>query len=117
MDIETRTHGFELTPALAERVEHHVRSALDPMSDRITRVTVRLDDVNGGTRGGVDKRCRVVVALAGHGTAVADVTSADLYAAIDDAARRVRRSATRLMTRHVGRERNDPQRPGVLVRP
>ena len=65
MDIETRTHGFELTPALAERVEHHVRSALDPMSDRITRVTVRLDDLNGGTRGGGGKAGRVEGALSG----------------------------------------------------
>lgn len=117
MDIDTRTTGFELTPALALRIDRSVRSALEPLADRATRVTVRLDDVNGDSRGGVDKRCRIVVSLARHGTAVASVTAADLYTAIDEAARRLRRSAQRSLTRHVGRERKDPQRPGGLVSP
>lgn len=116
MNIDIRAIGFELTTALAERVEAQVRAALSAVDERITGVTVRLDDVNGD-RGGADKRCRMVVALAGHGTAVASVTAADLYAAIDEAARRLRRSAQRALTRHVGRERKDPQRPGTLVGP
>lgn len=116
MDIDTRTIGFELSPALAARVASQVGSALSPVADHITRVTVRLDDINGD-HGGVDKRCRAVVALARHGTAVADVTAADLYTAIDEAARRLRRSTQRALTRHVGRERKDPQRPGTLVHP
>ncbi len=116
MDIDTRTQGFELTAALAQRVHTQVRAALEPMAARVTGVTVRLDDVNGD-RGGVDKRCRIVVSLDGHRTAVAAVTSADLYAAIGDAARRVRRSAQRLLTRHVAHERKDAQRPGTLVSP
>lgn len=116
MDIDIRAIGFELTPALAQRAEARVRAALSAVGDRTTGATVRLDDVNGD-HGGVDKRCRVVVALAGHGTAVATATAADLYAAIDEAARRLRRSARRALTRHVGRERKDPQRPGTLVQP
>lgn len=116
MDIDTRTIGFELSPALDARVALQVGTALAPVADHITRVTVRLDDVNGD-HGGVDKRCRVVVALARHGTAVSEAIATDLYAAIDEAARRVRRSTKRAVTRHVGRERKDPQRPGTLVHP
>lgn len=116
MDIDIRAIGFELTTALAQRVDAQVRSALAASGERATGVTVRLDDVNGD-RGGPDKRCRIVVALAGRGPAVASVTAADLYAAIDGAARRLRRSARRSLTRHVGRERSDPQRPGALVSP
>jgi ribosomal subunit interface protein len=117
MNIDTRTAGFELTPALAQRVDVKVGSALASSGEQITRVTVRLDDVNGDARGGVDKRCRIVAALAGHGTAVAAATSDDLYAAIDEATRRLRRAARRSLTRHIGRERKDPQRPGALVHP
>jgi ribosome-associated translation inhibitor RaiA len=116
MDIDTRTIGFELSPALAARIASQVGPALAPVADHVTRVTVRLDDVNGD-HGGVDKRCRVVVALARRGTAVAEATATDLYTAIDEAARRVRRSTQRSLTRHVGRERKDPQRPGTLVHP
>lgn len=114
MDIDIRAIGFALTPALAQRVTTQVRSALASAGERPTGVTVRLTDVNGD-RGGVDKRCSIVVALARRGTTVATATAVDLYAAIDEAARRLRRSAQRSLTRHVGRERNDPQRPGTLV--
>jgi putative sigma-54 modulation protein len=114
MDIDIRAIGFELSTALAERVDAQVRAALSPSGERITGVTVRLDDVNGD-RGGPDKRCRMVATLAGRGTAVVTVTATDLYAAIDDASKRLRRAAQRSLTRHVGRERKDPQRPGTLV--
>ncbi len=114
MDIDIRAIGFELTTALAQRVDAQVRAALSSSGERITGVTVRLDDINGD-RGGPDKRCRIVVALARRGTAVVTVTATDLYAAIDEAARRLRRSAQRSLTRHVGRERKDPQRPGTLL--
>jgi ribosome-associated translation inhibitor RaiA len=116
MNIDTRTIGFELTPALAERVDTQVRSALSVVAEHVVHVTVRLDDVNGD-HGGVDQRCRIVATLARHGAAVAAVTSTDLYASIDEAARRLRRSAQRSVTRHLGRERKDPQRPGALVQP
>jgi ribosome-associated translation inhibitor RaiA len=116
MDIDIRAIGFELTPALARRADSQVRAALAAAGERPTGVTVRLDDVNGD-HGGVDQRCRVVVALSRRGTLVAAATSVDLYAAIDEAARRLRRSALRSLTRHVGRERKDPQRPGTLVQP
>ncbi len=114
MDIDIRAIGFELSPALAQRVDAQVRTALSSSGEHITGVTVRLDDVNG-ERGGPDKRCRMVVSLARHGTTVVTVTATDLYAAIDDAAKRLRRAAQRSLTRHVGRERKDPQRPGTLV--
>ncbi|MEZ4405375.1 MAG: HPF/RaiA family ribosome-associated protein [Polyangiales bacterium] len=116
MDIDTRSLGFELTPALARHVEERVGAALSQAAGRVTRVTVRLDDVNG-SRGGVDKRCRVVVTLDRHRTAVVSVTHEDLYAAVDEAARTTWRTVQRALTRHVRRERLDPQRPGALVAP
>jgi ribosome-associated translation inhibitor RaiA len=46
---------------------------------------------------------------------VAQAVHEDLYLAIDDAARRIRRALQRVATRHIGRERKDRQRPGTLV--
>lgn len=116
MNIDTRSLGFELTPALARHVEDRVRAALSQAGGQVSHVAVRLDDVNG-KRGGVDKRCRVVIALDRRPPSVVSVTHADLYAAIDEAARTAWRAVQRALTRHVRRERLDPQRPGALVSP
>src|SRR4051794_6840053 len=65
MLIETRAIGFPLTGAIARHVESRLESALGPFSRWIVKATVRLDDVNAN-RGGVDKRCGVVVAMRRH---------------------------------------------------
>lgn len=116
MNIDTRSLGFELTPALAQRVEERMKAALSQAGEQVSHVAVRLDDVNG-ERGGVDKRCRVVVSLDRRRQAVVSVTREDLYVAIDEAARTTWRAVQRALTRHVRRERLNPQRPGVLVSP
>jgi putative sigma-54 modulation protein len=114
MLIETRAMGFALTDALVRHVESKIESALGPISRWVLKVTTRLEDVNAD-RGGIDKRCSIVVALRRHGVVVAEATSADLYLAIDEAASRIRTSALRASKKHLGRERRDPQRPFALV--
>jgi ribosomal subunit interface protein len=114
MLIDTRTMGFTLTDAIRRHVEARVESALGAFAGRILKVTVRLDDVNAG-RGGIDKRCGIIVALRRQQVAVAEATDADLYAAVDQATSRVRRSVVRATKRHLGRDRKDIQRPGALA--
>jgi ribosomal subunit interface protein len=107
--------GFTLTDPIFRHVEAGVESALAPVARWVLSVTVRLDDVNSA-RGGRDKRCRLVVNLRGRrGVIVAQAVDNDLYAAIDKAAKRLRRSAVRAVTRRVLSGRKDPQRPGALV--
>jgi ribosome-associated translation inhibitor RaiA len=96
--IEVRTIGFSLTDAIRTRVECRVESALGAMSGRIMKVTVRLEDVNA-QRGGIDKRCSIVVALRQNQTAIAEAAHEDLYAAIDAAATRARHGVLRRLTR------------------
>jgi len=115
MNIDIRTFGFALTNAIRAHVRGRVEAALGWAGDAVGVVTVRLDDVNAD-RGGIDKRCRIVAPLRGRRTAcVADVVSNDLYAAVDEAAARVRRVAGRRLARRITLERKDPQRPGTLV--
>jgi ribosome-associated translation inhibitor RaiA len=78
------------------------------------RVTVRLDDVNSD-RGGIDKRCSIVVALRRHGVEIAEAIDTDLYAAINEAATRARRSVIRTAKRQLTLARRDAQRPGALA--
>lgn len=114
MFIDIRAMGFTVTDAIRTHVESRIESALGPFARRILAVTARLEDVNAN-RGGVDKRCSLVVAVRRRGIVVAEAVDEDLYAAVDEAAARVRRSVHRLLTRHRGRQRKDPQRPGALV--
>jgi ribosomal subunit interface protein len=114
MLIEIRALSFDLTDAIYRHVESQIESALGRFGHWVLTVTVRLEDVNAG-RGGIDKRCSVVASVRRHGVVVSEATNDDLYAAVDEAANRIRRSVYRQITRHVGRERKDPQRPGAMV--
>jgi putative sigma-54 modulation protein len=114
MFINTRAIGFALTDAILRHVEARVESALGPFSRRVLKATVRLEDVNAD-RGGNDKRCSIVVALRRRGVEIAEATHADLYAAVDEATSRIRRSVRRASKRHLARDRRDPQRPGALL--
>jgi ribosome-associated translation inhibitor RaiA len=57
-------------------------------------VKLSLADING-PRGGVDKKCQISLALAGHNNIVIEDTEADLYIAIDRASERCARTLTR----------------------
>ena len=114
MLIDTRAMGFSLTDGILGHVEARVDSALGPFSRWVLKATVRLEDVNAD-HGGDDKRCSIVVALRRHGVEIAEATNANLYAAVDEAANRIRRSVRRATKRHLARDRRDPQRPGALV--
>lgn len=114
MLIDTRTRGFTLTDGILTHVETRLETALGPFARQVQKVMVRLDDINAD-RGGNDKRCQVSVALRRRGVVVTEALHEDLYAAIDAAAARARRSVSRELKRHLTRERRDMQRPGALV--
>lgn len=114
MLIKTRSMGFGLTDAILRHVESRIESALGQVSRHVVTATVRLDDVNAD-RGGLDKRCRVVVSLRNRATVAAEAVDADLYASIDESARRIGRAAARAVARPMARDRKDPQRPGSLI--
>jgi putative sigma-54 modulation protein len=114
MFIDTRAISFPLTDAILRHVESRLESALGPFARFIVSVTARLQDVNG-SRGGIDKRCSVVVALRRRGVVAVEETHANLYVAIDAVAHRLRRVVKRAVTRHRSRERKDLQRPGALM--
>jgi ribosome-associated translation inhibitor RaiA len=114
MLIDTRAIGFPLTDAIRLHVESRVESALGPVAGWVLNVTARVEDVNAD-RGGIDKRCGLVASLRGRGVIVAEALNADLYAAVDEAAGRLRRGAVRAITKPMARQRKDAQRPGALL--
>jgi ribosomal subunit interface protein len=98
MNVQIRTRGIAMTEGLRSHVERRASFALDRFAERVTTVTVRFDDSNG-PRGGVDKVCRVEVALRGSGPVRASDTHSDLYVAIDGALHRASRGVARALHR------------------
>jgi ribosome-associated translation inhibitor RaiA len=115
MFIDTRAIGFDLTGSILRHVESRVEAALGPVARWVLTVTARLEDVNAD-RGGIDKRCSLVVALRRRGVVVAEATDGDLYAAVDEAAGRARRAVTRAVKRHAARDRTAPRAAYALAR-
>ena len=94
MKIDIRGHRVAHTDALRAHIERRLRFALGRFGTRITAVTVTIEDLNG-PRGGVDKLCRMTVALASAGHLRVEVLDTEIAPAADQAADRIGRAVAR----------------------
>lgn len=99
MKIDIQSRGFSLTSALLDYSQQRIQFALACISGHVNRVAIRLSDVNG-PRGGADKCCRIHIALSGMPDVVLEDTEVDMYAAIDRAVDRTKRTVARKIDRH-----------------
>jgi ribosome-associated translation inhibitor RaiA len=100
MQIDIQSRGFSLTDSLLNYAQRRLRVALSYCSGHVKRVVVRLSDING-PRGGTDKCCHIQVALAGIPDVVIVDTEANMYAAIDRACNRAKRTVVRKVDRQM----------------
>lgn len=86
----------------SEHVDRHARerleAALSNFQSRVERVDVLLEDLHG-VKHGVERCCTVRVSLTGAGDVHLRHVHADIYSAIDEAARRVKRTVRRRINR------------------
>ena len=94
MQIDIHARGFSLTDALETHVHNRLGFTFLHASSRVSRVHIRLSDLNG-PRGGVDKRCLVEVRLEGLPVVVVEDVQSDMYSAIDRAVGRAARTVMR----------------------
>ena len=106
---------FELTDAIVDYAVERVRLSLGTAADRVKAVSVRLADING-TRGGVDKRCQIVVWLPQFRAIVTEAVDRDLYTAIDEAVARAKEALWRQLKRRQTLRREFAGRRGGLRR-
>ena len=99
MQIDIQSRGFSLTDSLLSYAQRRLLFAMSYCSGHVNRVVIRLSDVNG-PRGGADKCCHIQVALAGIPDVVVEDTEVDMYAAIDRAIDRARRTVVRKVDRN-----------------
>jgi len=98
MQIDIQSRGFSLTDSLLKYSEQRLLFAMSYFSINIKRVDIKLSDING-PRGGTDKRCHLQVIIPGLPNIVVNDTEADMYAAIDRAIDRARRTVARKLDR------------------
>ena len=116
MQIQVNTdHNIEGHEALADQIRDVVESALNRVSDHITRVEVHLSDENGDKGGPNDKRCMMEARLEGRQPVAVTQHAATLEQAVDGAADKLIRLIESTLGRRHDREsrRTDPPPPGT----
>lgn len=108
VQIETRDPRSAEYRDLAE---HRVRFVMRRLAWMVSRAQVQLSDVNG-PRGGLDKRCQVMLKSDGRSVLVISSTASDWRAALDTALAR----AARLLVRTWRRDREPSRMRGNKLR-
>ncbi len=98
MKFELRSKGVRMTDELRNHVERHLGFALRRFGDRVQRVRVRLQDING-PRGGEDIQCQIHATMAPRGDLVIQELRADPFAAVARASDRVGHAISRQVDR------------------
>ena len=112
MRLTVRPKKFTPSDSLRECVDLRLRFALSRFQDSIREVVVVLDDVNG-PKGGVDKRCQVVVRLTPRGRVAIEQNDVDFEIAVAAAAERAGRTVGRELER---RRDGRTESPGMSPR-
>ena len=110
MRFDIRIQRLDLHHEVSHYIERRLRFSPSRLASRLRTVNVRVFDVNG-PRGGIDKCCRITAHILPSETVVLQEVDADLFAAIDRAARRISRTFTRRLTleRDLRKKSNSPR--------
>jgi len=113
MQIQVNTdRNIDGHEALAAWVTASVESALQYVSDHITRVEVHLSDENSGHKDGqLDKRCLMEARLNGRQPIAVDHQAASLGEAVDGAADKLGRKIDSTLGKQRDQHRRTPQSP------
>lgn len=98
MELQIRFVGLPSSDFLHEHIQRRVVANLDRFENEIVSVTVRISDLNG-PKGGVDKRCHVLVHTRQVGAVNVEELSEDAYSAVDSAVIRAAHTLARQLER------------------
>lgn len=101
MRVQIQVIGLPGSSRLRRFAAQKLDLALACFSDGIEAASVRLRDINGADRGGVDKLCRVVLTFKGNSVVVVEELGSNILQAIERAAERLRQRVSRQLTRVV----------------
>ena len=99
MRVQIQVIGLQGAAKLRRFAAQKLDVALACFPDGIEAASVRLRDINGADRGGVDKLCRVVLTLRGNAVLVIEELGSNILQAIERAAERLRLRVSRQLSR------------------
>lgn len=94
MQVDIQARPFKLTGGLQNAIGKCLRPLKRRFGHSLHKIQVRLDDVNGD-KGGIDKRCLIVVEAHPRQTVVAHALSDDMYQSIALAGHRAERALSK----------------------
>jgi hypothetical protein len=100
MHLDIRRQGIEINDEAKARLLRRLDFALGRLGRHVSRVWVHLADENG-QRGGIDKRCRVLVRLQHLPDVLVEDRDADLNVLIDRTVNRAGQAARRELSRRL----------------
>lgn len=108
MDIEVRATNFGLESGVKDYIHRRLMMSLDPFDGRVGKVDVIVTNLHG--RNHVrELQCRIHAKIHHATDVLIEQIDADLVAAIDMAAGRLKRT----VRRHINRRRDSKRRPNV----
>lgn len=99
MRVHIQVVGLPGASQLRRFAMQRLDAALSCFSDRIEGASVRLLDINGADRGGVDKLCRIALTLKGHSAVVIEELGSNIQRSVERAAERLRQRVSRQLSR------------------
>lgn len=114
MKITIRSKLSEVDQSVREHIKRRLQFSLGRLATRIAQVRVRIADLNG-PRGGVDKTCRIDVAVHRGPDVFIEDRDAELLAVIDRAAQRAGRAVARTIERTRDKQRYVSTRPSEVL--
>jgi ribosome-associated translation inhibitor RaiA len=99
MRVHIQVVGLQGAAQLRRFASQKLDVALSCFADRIEGASVRLLDINGADRGGVDKLCRIVLTLKGHSAVVIEELASNIQRSIESAIERLQQRVSRQLSR------------------
>ncbi|MBI5922432.1 MAG: HPF/RaiA family ribosome-associated protein [Betaproteobacteria bacterium] len=115
MQVQIQVKNLPKSSALRRYAKHKLDVALSRFAHAIQETTMRLTDINGPDRGGVDKLCRVMVTLKNDSVIVIEDLATNIMQAIDRATDRLHQSVSRQLSRIVKINRNGMRQSTLLL--
>jgi ribosome-associated translation inhibitor RaiA len=95
MEIQIQAKGLPRAAHLRQYAGARLKAVLSRFAGTIEDVSVRMYDINGPERGGVDKLCRAVIRFKNNSLMVVEELGSDMTRVIDRVTERLTRSLAR----------------------
>jgi hypothetical protein len=98
MQVQVQVKGLSKAAGLRAFATCKLKATLSRYAHAVQDVTVRMSDINGPDRGGVDKLCRVVLRLSNSTVIVIEDIGVNMMEVIDRVASRVHHAVSKQLS-------------------